>query len=62
MIASMALFLLLTVIFRDIPPFVYYVITLLTGVMLHRYVFRGGERKPSNAPAASDRCDTTRRA
>jgi hypothetical protein len=34
MIASMALFLLLTVIFRDIPPFVYYAITLLTGVGL----------------------------
>jgi hypothetical protein len=36
MIASMALFLLLTVIFGDIPPFVYYAITLLTGVMLYR--------------------------
>lgn len=36
MITSMALFLLLTVIFRDIPPFVYCAITLLTGVMLYR--------------------------
>jgi hypothetical protein len=34
-IASMALFFLLTVILRDIPPFVYYLITLLTGVMLY---------------------------
>ncbi len=35
MIGSMALFFVLTVIFRDIPPLVYYVITLLTGVMLY---------------------------
>jgi hypothetical protein len=28
--------LLLAVIFRDIPPFVYYAITLPTGVMLYR--------------------------
>jgi hypothetical protein len=37
MIGSMGLFVLLTVILRDIPPFVYYVITLLTGVMLYAY-------------------------
>jgi hypothetical protein len=36
MIGSMALLFLLTVIFRDMPPFVYCVITLLTGVMLYR--------------------------
>jgi hypothetical protein len=35
-ISSMALFFVLTVIFRDIPPFVYYLITLLTGAMLYR--------------------------
>ena len=35
MIGSMVLFLVLTVIFRDMVPLVYYVITLLTGVMLY---------------------------
>jgi hypothetical protein len=35
-IGSMALFFAITVISRDIPPFVFYVITLLTGVMLYR--------------------------
>lgn len=36
LIGSMAFFFLLTVIFRDMPPFVYYLVTLLTGVMLYR--------------------------
>jgi hypothetical protein len=36
MVGSMALFFVLTMILRDIAPFVYYVITLLTGVMLYR--------------------------
>ncbi len=35
MIGSMVLFLVLTVIVRDMAPLVYYVITLLTGVMLY---------------------------
>lgn len=36
MIGSMVLFFVLTVIFRDMVPLVYYLITLLTGVMLYR--------------------------
>ena len=36
MIGSMALFFVITVIFRDIPPFVFYVITLVIGVVLYR--------------------------
>jgi hypothetical protein len=36
LIVSMAMFFLLTLIFRDMPPFVYYLITLLTGIMLYR--------------------------
>ncbi len=36
MIGSMGLFFVLTIIFRDMPPFVYYAITLTTGVMLYR--------------------------
>jgi hypothetical protein len=36
MIGSMTLFFILTVIFRDMPPFVYYIITLVTGVMIYR--------------------------
>jgi len=35
-IGSMGLFFVLTIIFRDMPPFVYYAITLTTGVMLYR--------------------------
>jgi len=36
MIGSMVLFFLLTVIFRDMPPFVYYAITLVIGVLMYR--------------------------
>lgn len=36
MIGSMILFLILTIIFRDMPPFVYYIITFITGVMIWR--------------------------
>lgn len=36
MIGSMVLFFLLTIIFKDMPPFVYYIITLVTGVMIYR--------------------------
>jgi hypothetical protein len=36
MIGSMIFFFILTVIFRDMPPFVYYIITLITGVMIWR--------------------------
>jgi hypothetical protein len=36
MIGSMALFFLLTIIFRDMPPLVYYIITIVTGVMIYR--------------------------
>jgi len=36
MIGSMGLFFLLTIIFRDMPPFVYYAITLAAGIMLYR--------------------------
>jgi hypothetical protein len=36
MIGSMALFFLLTIIFKDMPPLVYYIITLVTGVMMYR--------------------------
>ena len=36
MIGSMILFFILTIIFRDMPPFVYYIITLITGVMIWR--------------------------
>jgi len=36
MICSMVLFFLLTIIFLDMPPFVYYVITLVTGIMIYR--------------------------
>lgn len=35
-IGSAALFLVLAVIFRDIPPFVYYVVTLTVGIMIYR--------------------------
>ena len=35
-IGSMGFFFVLTIIFRDMPPFVYYVIMLITGVMLYR--------------------------
>lgn len=36
MIGSMALFFLLTIIFKDMPPFVYYMITLVAGIMIYR--------------------------
>ncbi len=36
MIGSMGFFFVLTIIFRDMPPFVYYIVTLITGVMLYR--------------------------
>lgn len=35
-ISTMVVLAILTVIFRDMPPFAFYVITLLTGVMLYR--------------------------
>jgi hypothetical protein len=35
-IGSAALFLVLAIAFRDMPPFVYYLITLIIGVMLYR--------------------------
>lgn len=35
-IGAAALFLVLGVIFRDMPPFVYYVVTLTAGIMLFR--------------------------
>lgn len=39
LIVSMLFFLIVTAVFRDIPPLVYYVPTLVTGVMLYRYAF-----------------------
>jgi hypothetical protein len=36
MIGSMTLFFILTIIFRDMPPLVYYIITLVVGVMIYR--------------------------
>jgi hypothetical protein len=39
MIVSMSLFFLLTIIFKDMPPFVYYIITLVTGIMIYRSIF-----------------------
>jgi hypothetical protein len=39
LIGSMVLVLIATAIFRDIPPGVYYLPTLVTGVMLYRYAF-----------------------
>ena len=35
-IGSMGLFFVLTIIFRDMPPFVYYVVTLIAGYMMYR--------------------------
>jgi hypothetical protein len=44
MIVSMSLFFLLTVIFKDMPPFVYYIITMVTGIMIFRsYPLAGTE-------------------
>lgn len=34
-IGSMGIFFLLTIIFRDMPPFVYYIITLIAGIKLY---------------------------
>lgn len=36
MIGSMGLFFVLTIIFKDMPPFVYYVVTLIAGYMMYR--------------------------
>jgi hypothetical protein len=44
MIVSMSLFFLLTIIFKDMPPLVYYLITLVTGIMIYRsYSLAGSE-------------------
>jgi hypothetical protein len=42
MIGSMGLFFLLTLIFRDMPPFVYYVVTLIMAYMTYRGVAMHG--------------------
>jgi hypothetical protein len=36
LIGGMGLFLVLMVVFRDMPPFVYYVLTLIAGVVVYR--------------------------
>lgn len=36
MIGSMVFFFLLTIIFKDMPPFVYYLMTLVIGVMIYK--------------------------
>jgi hypothetical protein len=36
MIGGMGLFFVLTIIFRDMPPFVYYIVTLIAGFMMYR--------------------------
>jgi hypothetical protein len=36
-IGSTGIFFLLTIIFRDMPPFVYYIITMIAGIKLYSY-------------------------
>jgi hypothetical protein len=45
-IVSAALFLVLALVFGDMPPFVYYLITLIIGVMLYRAAVSGAGVTP----------------
>jgi hypothetical protein len=46
-IGSAALFLVLALVFGDMPPFVYYVITLIIGVLLYRAASSGINAVPA---------------